>query len=224
MRAQAHQWHTISLDTGVDLSVWRQFDRRIGNALVPFTGITASYADGTPPECAEDLDVTVTGYVRWPDEVRSLVPPQAKARYLPVRHALRSANLDLDLTGEPLINAPAHALPIEYLEGPYRYHGTMRGMPVTGAAFYEATDTMYRDWELIDVLATQIAANRAQYAALSTAVNEARSLIARRDNSITLAFLDRQVRPLLAVLPDEVAHELMEILDALADAVRNDLR
>ena len=31
-----------TLDNGVDLSVWRQFDRRIGNALVPFTGITAS--------------------------------------------------------------------------------------------------------------------------------------------------------------------------------------
>ena len=27
-RGQAHEWHTISLDNGVDISVWRQFDRR----------------------------------------------------------------------------------------------------------------------------------------------------------------------------------------------------
>ena len=51
-RGQAHEWHTISLDNGVDLSVWRQFDRRIGNALVPFTGITTTYADGTRPSAS----------------------------------------------------------------------------------------------------------------------------------------------------------------------------
>jgi len=111
-RGQAHEWHTITLDNGVDLSVWRQFDRRIGNALVPFTGITASYADGTAPECVEDLEVVTTSYVRWPDEIRSLMRPPSKPRYLPERHTLRSAALELELTGEPLVRAPAHALPI----------------------------------------------------------------------------------------------------------------
>ena len=56
---------------------------------------------------------------------------------------------------------------------------------------------MYRDWELIDVLATQIAAGDADSEALASAIDEARSLIARRDNQATLHFLDRQVRPLL---------------------------
>ena len=115
-------------------------------------------------------------------------------------------------------------MPIEYLEGPYRYHGTMRGRPVTGVALYEATNAMYRDWELIDVLATQIAAGDADSEALAAAIDEARSLIARRGNQSTLHQLDRQVRPLLAALPDKVAGELLEILDNLADAVRNDLR
>ena len=216
-RGQAHEWHTISLDNGVDLSVWRQFDRRIGNALVPFTGITAAYADGTAPECVEDLDVVTTGYVRWPDEIRSLMRPPSKPRYLPERHTLRSAALELELTGEPLVRAPAHALPIEYMEGPYRYHGTMGGRPVTGLALYEATIAMYRDWELIDVLATQVAAAGADSEELTSAIGEARSHIAHGDNPVTLEFLDRRVRPLLA-------GDLLEILDDLTDAVRNDVR
>ena len=224
IRGQAHEWHTISLDNGADLSVWRQFDRRIGNALVPFTGITTTYADGTPSECVEDLEVTTTGYVRWPNQIRSLMRPPSKHRYMPNQHVVRSAKLDLELTGEPLVHSPAHALPVEYLEGPYRYHGTMRGRPVTGVALYESSKAMYRDWELIDVLATQIAAGDADSAALGAAIDEARSLIARRGNQSTLHQLDRQVRPLLAALPDKVAGELLEILDNLADAVRNDLR
>jgi predicted secreted hydrolase len=223
-RGQAHEWHTISLDNGVDLGVWRQFDRRIGNALVPFTGITTSYADGTPAECVEDLEVTTTSYVRWPDEVRSLMRPPSKPRYLPERHTLRSAALELELTGEPLVIAPAHALPIEYLEGPYRYHGTMRGRPVTGVALYEATIAMYRDWELIDVLATQVTAVGADSGALTSALNEARAHIARRNTQVTVDFLDRQVRPLLAGLPDEDAGELLDILASLTEAVRNELR
>jgi predicted secreted hydrolase len=223
-RGQAHEWHTISLDNGVDLSVWRQFDRRIGNAVVPFVGITTTYADGTPPECVEDLEVITTSYVRWPDEVRSLMRPPSKPRYMPERHIVRSAKLDLELTGEPLVHAPAHALPIEYLEGPYRYHGTMRGEPVTGVALYEATNAMYRDWELVDVLATQIVSAHAESEKLSSAIDEARSLIARRDNQKTLEFLDRQLRPLIVVLPDTVAADLLEVIGSLDEAVRNDLR
>ena len=172
MRGQAHQWHTISLDNGVDLSVWRQFDRRTRNTLVPFTGITAAYDDGRPPECVEDLEVTTTSFVRWPDKVRSLVRPPSKPRYLPERHRISSAALELELTGVPLVTAPAHALPIEYLEGPYGYTGTMRGTPVAGVGLYEATDARYRDWELIEVLEVQIAHHGVDSAALDAAVAE----------------------------------------------------
>lgn len=222
IRDQAHQWHTISLDNGADLSVWRQFDRRIGNALVPFTGITVSYADGTEPECVEDLEVTTTGFVRWPDEIRSLMRPPSKPRYLPDRHTLRSTELDLELTGEPLVKAPAHALPLEYLEGPYRYHGTMRGRPVTGIALFEATDARYRDWELLDVLATQAGAADAMSEPLAAALDEARSRIAGRDGHATAAFLDSRVRPLLAASP--FSRELIAILDEVTEAVRNHIR
>jgi hypothetical protein len=156
-RARSHEWRTINLDNGVDMSIWRQFDRLDGNALQPFTGVTVSYPDpAIAPECAEDVDVMVSSYVRWPDSIRPLVRPLAPARFMPDRHRLRCASLELDLTGDPLVAAPAHGLPIEYMEGPCRYHGTLRGEPVSGFAFYERSLALYRDWELIDVLAATV--------------------------------------------------------------------
>ena len=151
IRSRAHEWRTINLDNGVDLSIWRQFDRTNRNALQPFSGATTSSPDADP-EYADDIEVTVTSYVRWPESIRTLVPPPAAARYMPDRHRLTSRKLDLDLTGEPLVPAPAHGLPLEYMEGPYRYHGTLRGEPVSGFAFYERSLALYRDWELADVL------------------------------------------------------------------------
>jgi predicted secreted hydrolase len=152
VRARSHEWRTINLDNGVDLSIWRQFDRTNQNALQPFSGATTSCGDADP-EFADDIEVTVTSYVRWPESVSPLVRPPVAARYMPDRHRLTSHKLDLDLVGEPLVAAPAHALPIEYMEGPYRYAGTLRGKPVSGFAFYERSLALYRDWELDDVLA-----------------------------------------------------------------------
>jgi predicted secreted hydrolase len=219
-RGQAHEWHTISLDNGVDLSVWRQFDRRIGNALVPFSGVTTTYADRTAPECVEDLDVTTTGYVRWPNEICTLMRPPSEPRYLPDRYRLSSKELDLDLICEPLVSAPAHALPIEYLEGPYRYRGTMKGQPVTGFGIAEATNAMYRDWELLDVLATLVARTQPESAEWESALEELRSLMAGRDATDVLGYLDAQLRPLVDALSDGGSGELLRILDDLCDAVR----
>ncbi len=152
VRWRAHEWRTINLDNGVDLSIWRQFLRPERNALQPFSGATTSSPDADP-EYADDIEVVVTSYVRWPESVRTLVRPPAEVRYMPDRHRLTSQKLGLDLTGEPLVPAPAHGLPLEYMEGPYRYRGTWRGEPVTGFAFYERSLALYRDWELADVLA-----------------------------------------------------------------------
>ena len=159
IRSRAHEWRTINLDNGVDLSIWRQFDRTNHNALQPFSGATTSSPDGDP-EYADDIEVTIDSYVRWPDEVKTLVPPPSTVRYMPDRHRLTSQALDLDLTGEPLVATPAHALPLEYMEGPYLYRGTFRGKPVSGFAFYERSLALYRDWELADVVAAADPAER----------------------------------------------------------------
>lgn len=216
-RARSHEWRTINLDNGVDLSIWRQFDRTSGNALQPFSGVTVSYPDpGVPPECVEDLEVTVDSYVRWPAGVRTLVPPLAAARYMPDRHRITSAALGLDLTGAPLVPAPAHALPIEYMEGPYRYHGTLRGEPVNGFAFYERSLALYRDWELIEVLAAAVADPK-----LAARVDRVRSLLIAGDRRAALDVLESEVRTAVDALP--AGDGVTGVLDDLIEAVRRGL-
>ena len=209
-RARSHEWRTINFDNGVDLSIWRQFDRANGNALQPFTGVTASYPEpAQPPECAEDVEVTIYSYVRWPNSVRPLVRPPAPARYMPDRHRITCATMQLDLIGEPLVAAPAHALPIEYMEGPYRYHGTLWGTPVTGFAFNERSLALYRDWELIEVLATTVANVEPPDSKLQTMVDQVVPLVAAGRRSAAVELLSKvsagQTGMLATVLEDLIA-------------------
>jgi predicted secreted hydrolase len=210
-RARSHEWRTINLDNGVDMSIWRQFDRTDGNVPQPFTGVTVSYPDPErAPECAEDVDVTVSSYVRWPDSIRPLVRPPAPNRFMPDRHRLRCASLQLDLTGEPMVPAPAHGLPIEYMEGPYRYRGTLRGEPVSGFAFYERSLALYRDWELIDVLASAVENLSGADSQLTGAVDEFRPLIASGNRSQARKLL----QSMLAALPAD-SGDCRDVIDAL---------
>ena len=218
-RAASHEWRTINLDNGVDLSIWHQFDRTNRNALQPFSGVTTSCPDpgvepALPPQCAEDVEVTVSSYVRWPEAVRPLVRPLAAGRYLPDRHRITSAAMQLDLVGEPLVAAPAHGLPIEYMEGPYRYRGTLWGEPVTGFAFYERSLALYRDWELVDVLAAVVGGAESVAPQLQSLADQLASLVAagRRGEAIEL----------LARVPsghdDTVATLVGDLVAALSDA------
>ncbi|MGV0067390.1 lipocalin-like domain-containing protein [Mycobacterium colombiense] len=207
-RARSHEWRTINFDNGVDLSIWRQFDRANRNALQPFTGITTSHPDpAIAPECAEDIEVTVSSYVRWPEAMRPLVRPLAPARYMPDRHRITCATLQLDLVGEPLVAAPAHGLPIEYMEGPYRYRGTMWGEPVTGFAFNERSLALYRDWELVDVLSTTVAGLAQPEPTLQAMVDQVVPLVAagRRKDAVELLFASAPVEnDTLAKLLDDL--------------------
>ncbi|MGA7465631.1 MAG: lipocalin-like domain-containing protein [Mycobacterium sp.] len=214
-RARSHEWRTINLDNGVDMSIWRQFDRMDSNAVQPFTGVTVSYPDpAMAPECAEDVEVTVSSYVRWPDSIRPLVKPLVSKRFMPDRHRLRCASLQLDLTGEPLVAAPAHGLPIEYMEGPYRYRGTLRGEPVSGFAFYERSLALYRDWELIDVLA---AAVEDLSPAEQQVVDLVRPLVAAGERSEARKVL----QAMLAGLPADRTH-CRDVVEALIGALSVD--
>lgn len=207
-RARSHEWRTINFDNGVDLSIWRQFDRTDANALQPFTGITTSHPDpAIAPQCAEDIEVTVSSYVRWPEAIRPLVRPLAPARYMPDRHRITCPTLQLDLVGEPLVPAPAHGLPIEYMEGPYRYRGTMWGEPVTGFAFNERSLALYRDWELVEVLSTTVANLAPPEPRLQTTVDQLVPLVAagRRKDAVELLFSSAPVEnDALAKLLDDL--------------------
>jgi predicted secreted hydrolase len=208
-RSCSHEWRTINLDNGVDLSIWRQFDRANHNALQPFSGATTS-EPGAAPECVEDVEVSIAGYVRWPESIETLVPPPTAARWMPDRHRLRSRQLDLDLTGEPLVPAPAHGLPIDYMEGPYHYRGTLRGKPVSGFAFYERTLAMHRDWELVEVLATTLGED----SPLTQAVIELRELIGDGRAQEALDVLEKSIRP-GAASDDHVAQIVDDLVTVL---------
>jgi predicted secreted hydrolase len=213
-RARSHEWRTISFDNGVDLSIWRQFDRTNGNALQPFTGVTTSHPDpAIAPECAEDIEVTVSSYVKWPNTVRPLMRPLAPARYLADRHRITCATLGMDLVGEPLVSAPAHGLPIEYMEGPFRYEGTLWGKPVSGFAFNERSLALYRDWELIEVLATTVANTEPVEPDLQSTVDQVVPLVAagRRGAAIDLLTAALPVQnDTLATLLDDLIGVLSE--------------
>jgi hypothetical protein len=58
------------------------------------------------------------------------------------------------------------------MEGPFHYRGTLRGEPVTGFAFYERSLALYRDWELVDVLASVVGEERVT--TLRTLIDEGR--------------------------------------------------
>ncbi|SEH79156.1 Hydroxyneurosporene synthase (CrtC) [Mycolicibacterium rutilum] len=202
VRWRAHEWRTINLDNGVDLSIWHQFDRTDHNAPQPFSGVTVSHPDA-PPEYAGDVEVTVDSYVRWPETVRTLVRPPRAARYLPDRHHLSSPTLGLELTGEPVVRAPAHALPLEYMEGPYRYHGTWRGQEISGFGFYERSLALWRDWELVDVLGSVLGA---------AAIAPLRELVESGQTTHAVAHIDRELRPLATSAAAPILDDLVAAL------------
>jgi hypothetical protein len=164
--------------------------------------------------------VNVASYVRWPDSVSTLLPALSAARYLPDRHRIASRMLALDLVGHPLVPAPAHAMPIEYMEGPYRYQGTLRGQPVTGFAFYERSIALYRDWELIDVLAAAAANLRPRSQELVSVISSLRELVVVGRRQQALDYTDTAVRPVADAVPGGSGVELKAVLDDFITALR----
>jgi hypothetical protein len=107
------------------------------------------------------------------------------------------------------------------MEGPYRYRGTLRGEPVTAFAFNERSLALYRDWELVEVLATTVANIEPPDPDLRTAVDQLVPLVAagRRDEASELL---TKVRPgqngTLATLLDDLIGVLSQ--DEAAPAPR----
>jgi hypothetical protein len=146
-----HEWRQIHLDNGFEMSVWMHYDRRRMNRLIPFSGATAAGPRGEV-RATTDVRLDRLSFVRDPGEVKPLYPLTGGPRYFTDRYRLRIPAWQLDLFSEPLVAAPAHALPVEYWSGPTRVHGTLAGEPVRGGGFHERTFVLWRDFELLDVL------------------------------------------------------------------------
>lgn len=155
-RDRSHEWRSINLDDGTDISAWRQFDRTKRNKLTAFTGATRVF-DGQPSESTSKVDVEYIDYVKWPTSIPTSYNPPSKNRWSPSEHIVRVPEWDLELHARPLCPVPAHKLPVEYMIGPVQYTGTFAGRPVSGFGVSERTLSMWRDWELAQVFSDTVA-------------------------------------------------------------------
>src|SRR5262249_33271482 len=109
------EWRVIQLTNGWDLSCFHQYLRPARNAVVPWTGISAQ---GPAPahelRATSRVELVVPEFVRSPGVVRGREMLTDGPRWFPYRYRLLAPELGLDVTAEPWIDAPAHALPIEY--------------------------------------------------------------------------------------------------------------
>ena len=143
------EWRVMQLDDGWDMSLFHQYHRPRHNAVVPWSGFSAQ---GPAPEhalrMATDVELVIPEFIRSPGVVRARDMLTEGPRWFPHRYRVRVPEWELDVSAEPLVDAPAHALPIEYWTGPVRIRGTHRGRPVSGFGFDERSRPWARDFEI----------------------------------------------------------------------------
>jgi hypothetical protein len=148
-----NEWRVIQLDDGWDMSCFHQYQRDAHNAVVPWTGLSAQ---GPPPgfelRATPEVDLTIPEFIRSPGVVRGMSMLTEGPRWFPHRYRLRAPAWGLDIHAEPLVDAPAHALPIEYWTGPVRIEGSHLGRPVSGWGFDERSRPWVRSHELAHAL------------------------------------------------------------------------
>ncbi len=219
-----NEWRVMQFDNGWDMSCFHQYNRHQRNAVVPWTGMSAQGpAPGFELRATHRVELTVPEFIRSPGVVRSRIMLTNGPRYFPHRYRMRVPEWEMDVEAEPLVDAPAHRLPIEYWTGPVRIRGVLFGQPVTGYGFDERSCPRVRDFEVAEALRLTAehlpdvdddVRRRLAYRAW-----EVEALALRRDPSAAAAHLRRYVEPLVAKLPDAVrlrvaglAQDLLSIL------------
>lgn len=221
-----HEWRQIHLDNGVEMSIWLHVDRHRTNRLIPFSGATAATPDNRVLATTE-FEIERLSFVRDPQIVRSRYRLTRGAQYMTDRYRLRIPAWDLDVFSEPLVAAPAHALPIEYWSGPTRIQGIMDGRGVRGFGFHERTLVFARDFELVDVLRQSLrhlppAAFRAADCGpleLSNRVWEVDGFLSHGDRRGARRHLETRVRPDLERLDESCRAHILQILTDLLAAL-----
>jgi len=217
-----HEWRQIHLDNGVEMSVWLHVDRHRTNRPIPFCGVTAAMPDHQVRATTE-FEIERLSYVRDPGLVRPMYSLGRGAAYFADRYRLRVPALDLDLQSEPLVEAPAHQLPVEYWSGPTRVEGAMGGRSVRGFGFHERTLAFTRDFELVDVLrgtlrhlpADVFPSGSAGPLELANLVWEIDAFLSHGGRAAARHHLRARVRPLLEGLAEPARAHVLQITDDL---------
>jgi predicted secreted hydrolase len=221
-----HEWRQLHLDNGVEMSVWLHFDRRRGNRVIPFSGVTAA---GPQNEVwsTTDFEVERLSFVRDPGHVAPRYALTDGAKYFTDRYRLRIPVWDLDVGSEPLVVAPAHAFPIEYWSGPTRLTGTMNGKPVSGIGFHERTLAFCRDFELADVLRQTLrhlpesaVREKIDPSRIANLVWEVDGFLSHRDPAGALDHLRRRVQPEIERLENPQRSHVVQIVADLEAILR----
>jgi hypothetical protein len=201
-----HEWRVIQLDDGWDMSCFHQYQRDARNAVVPWTGLSAQGpAPGFELRATPDVDLTVPEFIRSPGIVRAMSMLTEGPRWFPHRYRLRVPAWDLDLRAEPLVDAPAHALPIEYWTGPVRMQGTHQGRPVSGWGFDERSRPWTRGDELARALRLTVEhledVDPDLRARISYRAREVEALALRGDSRAAADHARRHIQPCIAIGP-----------------------
>lgn len=220
-----NEWRVMQFDNGWDMSCFHQYNRHQRNAIVPWTGISAQ---GPAPEfdlrATHRVELTTPEFIRSPGIVRSPMMITDGPRYFPHRYRLRVPEWEMDVQAEPLVDAPAHRLPIEYWTGPVRISGRIFGQPVTGLGFDERSCPRVRGFEVAEALRLTAEhlpdVDDGTRRMLAYRAWEVEAIALRGDPSAAAAHLRRHVHPLVAQLPDaaearvtSIANDLLGILE-----------
>ena len=221
-----HEWRQIHLDNGVEMSVWLHVDRHRTNRPIPFCGATASTPDLRTLATTE-FEIERLSFVRDPGVIQPRYALTRAAKYFTDRYRLRVPAWELDLFSEPLVAAPAHALPIEYWSGPTRVQGIMAGRPVRGFGFHERTFAFARDFELVDVLrgslrhlaSDALPPGSPGPLAMADLVWEVDAFLSHGGRSAARHHLRTRVRPLLERLAEPARAHILQIATDLDAAL-----
>ena len=220
-----NEWRVMQFTNGWDMSCFHQYLRPARNAVVPWTGISAQ---GPGPDfelrATTKVELELPEFIRSPGFVRGRELLTEGPRYFPYRYRLTAPELGLDVASEPWIDAPAHALPIEYWTGPVAIRGRAFDAPVTGLGFDERSRPWIHGFEIAGVL-------RRTVEHLSDVPPETRQLLAYRaweveslalrDARAAHAHVDRCVIPLLRELPAAVGERLAAIVHDLVGVLES---
>ena len=148
-----NEWRVMQFDNGWDLSCFHQYQRDQRNAVVPWTGVSAQ---GPGPDFTirgtHRVELITPEFIRSPGVVRGLMMLSEGPRWFPHRYRLLVPDLDMDVSAEPLTDAPAHGFPIEWWSGPVRLAGKMFGKSVRGFGFDERSCPRVRGFEMAAAL------------------------------------------------------------------------
>jgi hypothetical protein len=221
-----HEWRVIQLDDGWDMSCFHQYHRHAPAAVVvPWTGISAQ---GPGPDFAlrasHRVELGVPEFIRSPGVVRGMQMLTDGPRWFPHRYRLRVDEWDMDVEAEPLVDAPAHRLPIEYWTGPVRVAGRLWGRPVEGLGFDERCRPWCRGWEIAAALRLTVehlvGVDEEVQWLLAYRAWEVEAIALRKDPAGAAVHCRRRVLPLVAALPagararvEPLAIDLLAVLE-----------